>query len=158
MQAFSGDQTNSSPTSKASGETFVRARPRRRPRSAPPFPRRARGGAAGGAGRAAGKAGARAHRRAAAPNGSAALRWPRGTPSIAASTTAAGPAALAPGRLTLHAGQGGAARRPETPRARPLRPAHSPLPTPSGPSRWRLPAPRAPSGHAPRLSARAQLS
>lgn len=126
MQAFSGDQTNSSPTSKASGETFVRARPRRRPRSAPPLPRRARGGAAGGAGRAAGKAGARAHRRAAAPNGSAALRWPRGTPTIAASTTAAGPAALAPGRLTLHAGQGGAARRPETPRTRPTPPSQPP--------------------------------
>lgn len=151
MQTFLGDQTPRA-FLEDRGDLCARSaplRPARRPRSAvrATFPAAAAGlgGAAGGAGPAAGKAGARAHRRAAAPNGSAGSIAAALDPeprSLHRCCCGLGPrpipAAIAPGQLTLHAGQGGATRRPGSPTPAPG-PRAQPGP-PSLPGRWRRPA------------------
>lgn len=118
-QTFSGDHTDSSPLRGAAG-TFVRARAaRRRPRSAPPFPRRAPGGAGQQATRA-GRRGRRERGRTGGTRPPTARRARLAAPDPERLGRRAQPRARAraPGGLTLHAGSGGggsAARRPGPP-------------------------------------------
>lgn len=140
---------NSSKPPNGAVETSARAGPRRRPRSAPPFPRRAPGGAGqrrrgpgGGEGRERGCT------RGPLPP-TAALGSRRRTPSAAASATTATAVVAAPwaaeprrarsGRAHPPRGTGGrSAQSRGALLASPPRSARAP---PRGPSRWRRPAP-----------------